>query len=233
MDHVAAGPHRLDRRLAAPPRRARSPRRRARARAAAARCARSCSRPRSAISSASGRGIRCSRISPRARREVQRRPVLAGEEVVEVARGEQEASAALQHRLHHPGGSGRMRAGNRRAAAGVPPTCARPLVLLAAAAVALGPAAAASAKEIASVKVCGADGCHDVTDRATHGRRRRRAAHDAARRAGALLPDQGQDQGRGRREHPGLDASCGSRRPSCCRATTAPGRRRRARPSTS
>ncbi len=42
------------------------------------------------------------------------------------------------------------------------------LALLAAVAVALGPAAAASAKEIASVKVCGADGCHDVTDRATH-----------------------------------------------------------------
>ena len=41
-----------------------------------------------------------------------------------------------------------------------------PLALLAIAAVALGPAAAASAKEIA-VKVCGADGCHDVTDRAT------------------------------------------------------------------
>ena len=51
------------------------------------------------------------------------------------------------------------------------------LALLAIAAVALGPAAAASAKEIASVKVCGADGCHDVTDRATHGRRRRRTAH--------------------------------------------------------
>ena len=41
------------------------------------------------------------------------------------------------------------------------------LVLLAIAAAALGPAAAASAKEIASVKVCGADGCQDVTDRAT------------------------------------------------------------------
>jgi len=39
-----------------------------------------------------------------------------------------------------------------------------PLVLLAIAAAALGPAAAASAKEIASVKVCGADGCQDVTD---------------------------------------------------------------------
>ena len=42
-----------------------------------------------------------------------------------------------------------------------------PLVLLAIAAAALGPAATASAKEIASVKVCGADGCTDVTDRAT------------------------------------------------------------------
>jgi hypothetical protein len=42
-----------------------------------------------------------------------------------------------------------------------------PLVLLAIAAVALGPAAAASAKEIDTVKVCGADGCHDVTDRTT------------------------------------------------------------------
>jgi hypothetical protein len=42
-----------------------------------------------------------------------------------------------------------------------------PLVLIAIAAVALGPAAAASAKEISAVKVCGADGCHDVTDRAT------------------------------------------------------------------
>jgi hypothetical protein len=42
-----------------------------------------------------------------------------------------------------------------------------PLVLLAVVAAVLGPAAAASAKEIASVKVCGADGCTDVTDRAT------------------------------------------------------------------
>ncbi len=42
------------------------------------------------------------------------------------------------------------------------------LALLAIAVAALGPAAAASAKEIASVKICGADGCHDVTDRATH-----------------------------------------------------------------
>lgn len=42
-----------------------------------------------------------------------------------------------------------------------------PLVLLAIAAAALGPAAAASAKEIASVKVCGADGCRDRTDLAT------------------------------------------------------------------
>ena len=42
-----------------------------------------------------------------------------------------------------------------------------PLALLVIAAVALGPAAAASAKEISAVKVCGADGCHDVTDRAT------------------------------------------------------------------
>ena len=42
-----------------------------------------------------------------------------------------------------------------------------PLVLLAVAAAALGPAAAASAKEIASVKVCGADGCTDVTNQAT------------------------------------------------------------------
>ena len=42
-----------------------------------------------------------------------------------------------------------------------------PLVLLAIAAVALGPAAAASAKEIDQVKVCGADGCHDVTDGTT------------------------------------------------------------------
>jgi hypothetical protein len=43
-----------------------------------------------------------------------------------------------------------------------------PLVLLAIAAAALGPAAStAAAKEIASVKVCGADGCRDVTDRAT------------------------------------------------------------------
>ncbi len=43
-----------------------------------------------------------------------------------------------------------------------------PLVLLAVAAVALGPAASAPAKEIASVKLCGAGGCRDVTDRATH-----------------------------------------------------------------
>lgn len=42
-----------------------------------------------------------------------------------------------------------------------------PLVLLVIAAVALGPAAAASAKEIDTVKACGADGCHDVTDRTT------------------------------------------------------------------
>jgi hypothetical protein len=42
-----------------------------------------------------------------------------------------------------------------------------PLVLLAIAAVALGPAAAASAKEIDKVKVCGVDGCHDVSDQAT------------------------------------------------------------------
>ena len=42
-----------------------------------------------------------------------------------------------------------------------------PLVLLAIAAAALGPVAAASAKEIATVKVCGLDGCHDVTDDAT------------------------------------------------------------------
>ena len=42
-----------------------------------------------------------------------------------------------------------------------------PLVLLAIAAVALGPAAAASAKEISKVSVCGADGCHDKTDQAT------------------------------------------------------------------
>ena len=100
-------------------------------------------------------------------REVERRPVLAGEEVVEVARGEQEASAALQHRLHHPGASGRMRGGNRRGPAGVTSDMRTPLVLLAIAAVALGPAAAASAKEIDTVKICGADGCHDVTDRAT------------------------------------------------------------------
>ena len=40
-----------------------------------------------------------------------------------------------------------------------------PLVLLAIAVAALGPAATAAAKEIASVKVCGADGCTDVTDR--------------------------------------------------------------------
>ena len=43
-----------------------------------------------------------------------------------------------------------------------------PLALIVIAAVALGPAAAtAVAKEIASVKVCGADGCQDVTDRTT------------------------------------------------------------------
>jgi hypothetical protein len=42
-----------------------------------------------------------------------------------------------------------------------------PLVLLTIAAVALGPAATASAKELAKVKVCGADGCQDVTDQAT------------------------------------------------------------------
>lgn len=42
-----------------------------------------------------------------------------------------------------------------------------PLVMLALAAV-LGPAAAtATAKEIATVKVCGADGCHDVTGQAS------------------------------------------------------------------
>jgi hypothetical protein len=40
-----------------------------------------------------------------------------------------------------------------------------PLVLLAIASAALGPAATAAAKEIASVKVCGVDGCRDVTDR--------------------------------------------------------------------
>ena len=39
--------------------------------------------------------------------------------------------------------------------------------MLAIAAAALGPAAAASAKEIASVQICGADGCRDVTDRTT------------------------------------------------------------------
>jgi hypothetical protein len=42
-----------------------------------------------------------------------------------------------------------------------------PLVLLAIAAAALGPAAAASAKEISKVTVCGTGGCHDVTDQAT------------------------------------------------------------------
>ena len=42
-----------------------------------------------------------------------------------------------------------------------------PLVLLAIAAAALGPAATASAKEISKVTVCGADGCRDVTDQAT------------------------------------------------------------------
>ena len=42
-----------------------------------------------------------------------------------------------------------------------------PLVLLAIAAVALGPAATASAKEISKVTVCGADGCQDKTDQAT------------------------------------------------------------------
>jgi hypothetical protein len=42
-----------------------------------------------------------------------------------------------------------------------------PIVLLAIAAVALGPAAAASAKEISKVSVCGSDGCHDKTDQAT------------------------------------------------------------------
>ena len=41
------------------------------------------------------------------------------------------------------------------------------LVLLAVAAAALGPAAGAAAKEIASVKVCGAAGCADVTARTT------------------------------------------------------------------
>ena len=42
-----------------------------------------------------------------------------------------------------------------------------PLVMLVIAAAGLGPAATASAKEIASVKVCGADGCTDVTEQAT------------------------------------------------------------------
>jgi hypothetical protein len=42
-----------------------------------------------------------------------------------------------------------------------------PLVLIAIAVAALGPAAAASAKEIDAVEVCGADGCHDVTNRTT------------------------------------------------------------------
>jgi len=42
------------------------------------------------------------------------------------------------------------------------------LVLLAALAVLLGPAATASAKEIAAVKACGADGCRDVTALATY-----------------------------------------------------------------
>ena len=43
-----------------------------------------------------------------------------------------------------------------------------PSVLLAGLALALAPAATASAKEIASVKACGADGCRDVTALATH-----------------------------------------------------------------
>jgi len=42
-----------------------------------------------------------------------------------------------------------------------------PLALLAVAAAAIGPAATASAKEIDTIKICGADGCQDVTDRAT------------------------------------------------------------------
>jgi hypothetical protein len=42
-----------------------------------------------------------------------------------------------------------------------------PLVLLAIAAAALGPAATAAAKEIATVKVCGVGGCQDRTDQAT------------------------------------------------------------------
>ena len=149
-------------------------------------------------------------------REVQRRPVLAGEEVVEVARGEQEASAALQHRRHLPGAGGRMRGGNRRGGGRCTTDMRTPLVLLAAVAVALGPAAAASAKEIASVKVCGADGCHDVTDRATQAVVDGGAPTACARRGGALLPGQGQDEGRGRREHPGLELPSGCRRPSCC-----------------
>ena len=40
-------------------------------------------------------------------------------------------------------------------------------VLIAGAALALGSAAAASAKEIAAVQACGADGCRDVTALAT------------------------------------------------------------------
>ena len=128
-------------------------------------------------------------------REVQRRPVLAGEEVVEVARGEQEASAALQHRRHLPGRSGRMRGREPARPGRCTGDMRTPLVLLAIAAVALGPAAAASAKEIDKVKVCGADGCHDVTDRTTMAITDGGPPTGCARRGDAVLPDQGQHEG--------------------------------------
>jgi hypothetical protein len=60
-----------------------------------------------------------------------------------------------------------MRFGEPGRRAGCTRDMRTPLVLIAIAAAALGPAAAASAKEIASVKVCGVDGCQDVTDRTT------------------------------------------------------------------
>ena len=145
-------------------------------------------------------------------REVQRRPVLAGEEVVEVARGEQEASAALQHRRHLPGAERPdARPGTGAARPVYQPDMRTPLVLLAIAAVALGPAAAASAKEIDKVKVCGADGCHDVTDRATM------AVTDGG--PPTAWPDEATPfyrvkisiKGRGRRERPGLELPVGAR----------------------
>ena len=78
-----------------------------------------------------------------------------------------------------------------------------PLVLLALAAAALGPAATASAKEIAAVKVCGADGCRDVTDRATMALTDGGPPPAWPEDGDALLPGEDQRRGRGRGGVPG------------------------------